>query len=231
MNNKIISLFFLSFTLLAGCLSQDDMSGDLNENQDDDEGIVKEFADITGFLRKINPDDVDREKSSVPGILKVTKKKFKLLRYLDEDVKFHFLWDETYLAYDQKPRYLKTNPDDDSFFYFDGGQCVDAIYCLTDLKIPVSSWIKGEKVTDTDIEPGTVIATFNDKGKYYGHAAVFKSKKSGYLEVFDQNWWSTDKLGNAIEWTKNIFCTHRIIGSTGQYNPNNMNNYYVVMIK
>lgn len=219
--------------ILTGCLTQDNLSEDTTNDskiEKKENPLYKELNDISSFLRTIAiEDDNYKEKSDVPRILKVTEKKFDLLKMLDEDQKFKNQWNETYLVYDQKPRYLKIN--DESFLSFDGGQCVDAIYSLTNHKIPISAWIKGEQVVSANIEPGTVIATFNEKGQYYGHAAVFKSKKDNYIEVFDQNWWSTDKAGNKIEWTKNIFCTHRIIGNSGTYNPDNINNYYVVMVK
>lgn len=219
--------------ILPGCLTQDNLSEDTTNDSKTEKKvnpIYKELIDISDFLRAIDKEaDNYKEKSNEPRVLKVTEKKFNLLKMLEEDQKFKDQWDETYLDYDQKPRYLRIN--DKSFLNFEGGQCVDAIYSLTNHKVPISAWIKGEQVVKADIEPGTVIATFNEKGQYYGHAAVFKSKNDNYIEVFDQNWWSTDKTGKIIEWTKNIFCTHRIVGNTGIYSPNNINNYYIVMVK
>jgi hypothetical protein len=233
MKTKMFTLLFFSLTVFTGCLSQDDLSDDGEKDAKTakiDNALYDELDGISSFLRLIvKDDDMYKEKSETPRILKTDKKKFKTLISLVEEEKYKDQWNDTYFIYDQKPRYFKIN--DIEYLSFDGGQCVDGIYSLTNHKVSVNNWIKGEQVVSAKIDPGTVIATFNEKGQYYGHAAVFRSKTDKYIEVFDQNWWASDKTGTIIGWTKNIFCTHRITGSTGVYNPNNINNYYVVMVK
>ena len=231
---KNISLIFLfaSLTVISGCLTQDDLTDDTETGiYSSDNPVNKELNEISEILRNIDKeDDIYGEKSEEARILKVAEKKFKLVKMLDEDEKYKDYWNTSYQGNFQKPKYLKISGD--SYLTFDGGQCVDAVYCLTNHKVSIKQWIKGEKVVDAaNIEPGTIIATFNENGQYYGHAAVFKAKSDGVIEVYDQNWWTTERDGKIVEWSKNIFGTHIIIGKNGVLNPNNINNYHIVMVK
>jgi parallel beta-helix repeat protein len=84
-------------------------------------------------------------------------------------------------------------------------QCVDFVRVLSNtIYIKTKDWRQGPNVmTATDIEPGTVVATFKD-GKYpadgTGHVAVFAGftysdgRKTGF-KVFDQNWTTDGGLG------------------------------------
>jgi PKD repeat protein len=72
------------------------------------------------------------------------------------------------------------------------GQCVDFVRVLSNNYQYTKDWSKGPKVmTCTNIEVGTVIATFfGEGGGYGGHVAVFAGFTSGKtgFKVFDQNW-------------------------------------------
>jgi parallel beta-helix repeat protein len=84
-------------------------------------------------------------------------------------------------------------------------QCVDFVRVLSNtIYIKTKDWRQGPNVmTATDIEPGTVVATFKG-GKYpadgTGHVAVFAGftysdgRKTGF-KVFDQNWRTDGGLG------------------------------------
>jgi hypothetical protein len=107
------------------------------------------------------------------------------------------------------------------------GECVSFVKSLTDTsEVNTSSWIKGKRVMDGGIQPGTVIATFMlEGGKKFdpggnSHTAIFK----GYLEdgsgfeVWDQNWDFKGVIG-----------THPIVINGSKKDPNTIaNNYYVV---
>jgi hypothetical protein len=53
-----------------------------------------------------------------------------------------------------------------------------------------TAWTKGKPVKgNQDILPGTAIATFNELGKYNGHAAIYVSQnvqEGGGIAVYDQ---------------------------------------------
>jgi hypothetical protein len=219
-------LFILFLLLFAGCISDNNTIKNKIEYGFD----INNFDEVINYLIKIDrKDDRYNIKTEKLKILSVSEKKYKLLKLLDQGGNFSNKWNETYYIYNQKARYLKKNKD--LFVVFGGGQCVDAVYSLTNLKISTNSWIKGKSVMDSVPEPGTIIATFNAKGVYLGHAAVFKNKTFKYIEVFDQNWWMSDNKGVSIAWTRNIFCNHIITGNTGISSVNNVNNYFVVMVK
>lgn len=99
------------------------------------------------------------------------------------------------------------------------GQCVSYVktVCPT-LPARTTDWKKGAAVKDnTDIVTGTVIATFNDKDKYLGHAAIYVDQGAAGITVYDQ--WVTGKpkpIGSRVlKW-----------GAPGLVN--NGDNYYVV---
>ena len=67
------------------------------------------------------------------------------------------------------------------------GQCVSFGKKVCPTLPATSSWKKGAAVKGSaDIEGGTVIATFDASGKYYGHAAIYVSQTSTGMEVYDQ---------------------------------------------
>ena len=75
------------------------------------------------------------------------------------------------------------------------GWCVEAVQSLANKNTAYTSkWVKGRRVTTGGVATGTVIATFNSRGKYFGHAAILKryvKNSAGTvtgIEVWDQNW-------------------------------------------
>jgi hypothetical protein len=99
------------------------------------------------------------------------------------------------------------------------GQCVSFVttVCPT---IPVSTnaWKKGALVKgNTDILPGTAIATFNNKDKYSGHAAIYDGQTSNGINVVDQ--WVTPPASPIHQRTLKF-------GAHG--NSNNGDNFYVI---
>ena len=75
------------------------------------------------------------------------------------------------------------------------GWCVEAAKSLAHKNtVNTSKWVKGGRVTAGGVAAGTVIATFNSRGKYSGHAAILKryvKNNAGTVtgvEVWDQNW-------------------------------------------
>jgi hypothetical protein len=77
------------------------------------------------------------------------------------------------------------------------GQCVSYVttVCPT-IPVGTSNWKKGAKVKgNTTIVEGTAIATFNETGQYYGHAAIYVSQDEKGITVYDQ--WITG-TGKAI---------------------------------
>lgn len=75
------------------------------------------------------------------------------------------------------------------------GWCVEAARSLANKNsVSTSRWIKGPRVTAGGVAPGTVIATFDSRNKYSGHAAILKrylknsTGKITGVEVWDQNW-------------------------------------------
>lgn len=82
------------------------------------------------------------------------------------------------------------------------GQCVSLVKALSKNDVTTSNWQKGNSVMATNsVVPGTVIATFDSNGNYYGHVAVFR----GYIDsssggrvgimVYDQNYVSPLVVG------------------------------------
>jgi hypothetical protein len=70
------------------------------------------------------------------------------------------------------------------------GQCVSYVKQVCPTLPNTKDWVRGTRVRDVDgLLPGTVIATFNAEGKYQGHAAIFESKNTQGLLVYDQ--WMT----------------------------------------
>lgn len=71
------------------------------------------------------------------------------------------------------------------------GHCVAFVRKVTGIG-PTSTWRRGEKVRDSDAEPGTAIATFGPDGRYQNltdgtsHAAILFEQTNGGLAVFDQ---------------------------------------------
>jgi len=116
-----------------------------------------------------------------------------------------------YLNYDPDGKKLPRSSETTSgFTTVDDGdiypsQCVDFVRVLSNTRqIQTKYWKQGPNVmTSTDIEPGTVIATFVN-GRYPseggGHVAVFAGfeysdgKRIGF-RVFDQNWRNDSGLG------------------------------------
>ena len=48
-------------------------------------------------------------------------------------------------------------------------------------------WKKGARVKgNNSIRPGTAIATFDSRGKYYGHAAIYINQTAAGINVYDQ---------------------------------------------
>ena len=95
------------------------------------------------------------------------------------------------------------------------GQCVDLVKALSGTPhISTKKWKQGEKVVgNKNLKPGTIIATFNKKGKYnHGHTAIFVSFCKDGFWVFDQNWRYDHKVAY-----------HKITGSKA-------NKYFVVKI-
>lgn len=99
------------------------------------------------------------------------------------------------------------------------GQCVSFVttVCPT---IPVSTgkWKRGAAVKDNEnIVEGTAIATFDAKGQYHGHAAIYVSQDKDGIQVYDQ--WITG-AGKAIG--------QRLIKWNGVGVSNNGSGFYVV---
>ncbi len=73
------------------------------------------------------------------------------------------------------------------------GQCVSFVTRVCpDIPVRTSEWGKGVAVLGNDkIDPGTAIATFDDAGCYYGHAAIYVRQDKNAVFVVDQ-WVSGD---------------------------------------
>jgi hypothetical protein len=68
------------------------------------------------------------------------------------------------------------------------GQCVSFVttVCPT-LPVATVQWEKGKLVKrNKDILPGTAIATFNENGRYSGHAAIYDGQSDAGIKVVDQ---------------------------------------------
>ena len=69
--------------------------------------------------------------------------------------------------------------------YGDNYECVSLVRKLTGA--PQSgTWTAGEVVKGNTIKPRTAIATFDSKGQYKGHAAIYVGQDKQGLRVFDQ---------------------------------------------
>jgi hypothetical protein len=68
------------------------------------------------------------------------------------------------------------------------GQCVSYVKQVTPGLPQTLIWTQGEQVkaTTAPILAGTVIATFNNAGKYFGHAAIYVSHDAKGISVYDQ---------------------------------------------
>ena len=103
-------------------------------------------------------------------------------------------------------------------------QCVAFCRATTDrdLKKASSAWRRGPRVMNLrpgDLEPGTVIATFENASAYRGHCALFQ----GYLVATGQRGIS---VWNA-NWPSKIVSRRKIlVGGSGVVNADN---YYVVL--
>lgn len=76
------------------------------------------------------------------------------------------------------------------------GQCVSYVKVLCPTLPQTSAWVPGDLVkTSTTIAGGTIIANFDSTKKYMGHAAVYVSKDSTGINVYDQ--WVTG-TGKAV---------------------------------
>ena len=68
------------------------------------------------------------------------------------------------------------------------GQCVSFVARVCpDLPVNTGLWKKGLPVkTSGSIVDGTVIATFNEQGRYQGHAAIYVRQDANGIHVYDQ---------------------------------------------
>lgn len=99
------------------------------------------------------------------------------------------------------------------------GQCVSFVKQVCPELPSTSAWTKGAAVKDSaTLRPGTVIATFDKKGKYTGHAAVYVSQDALGIRVYDQ----------FVTPPNPSPAGPRTIRWGGQGMVNDGNNYYVV---
>lgn len=67
------------------------------------------------------------------------------------------------------------------------GQCVSYVKTVCPALPATIGWKKGAAAKDNrQILPGTIIATFNSRGSYEGHAAVYVGQVANGIEVYDQ---------------------------------------------
>ena len=100
------------------------------------------------------------------------------------------------------------------------GQCVSYVtrVCPT-IPVGTNAWRQGEAVKGNGkILPGTAIATFDAKGRYYGHAAIYVRQDDKGIYVYDQ--WVTGINPKAI--------SPRVIKWNGKGISNNGDGFYVV---
>ena len=91
---------------------------------------------------------------------------------------------------------FKDEPTDNTEAPHYCGQCVSYVRVLCPTLPQTTRWVPGDLAkTSTDIEEGTIIATFDSANRYMGHAAVYVSRDEKGLNVYDQ--WVTGK-GKAI---------------------------------
>lgn len=99
------------------------------------------------------------------------------------------------------------------------GQCVSYVKRVCPTLPSTSQWKKGQAVkNNTTIAPGTVIATFNQNGKYEGHAAIYVGQSAAGISVYDQ--WMTPPTPKAVG--------QRLLRWGAPGNSNNGDNFYVV---
>jgi hypothetical protein len=99
------------------------------------------------------------------------------------------------------------------------GQCVSYVthVCPT-IPVNTNAWHQGAAVKDNGtILPGTAIATFNAKGVYYGHAAIYVRQDDKGIYVYDQWVFGAPKAISA-----------RLIRWNGTGIANNGDGFYVV---
>jgi hypothetical protein len=99
------------------------------------------------------------------------------------------------------------------------GQCVSYVITVCST-IPVKTdiWKKGTQVKgDASILPGTAIATFDNNGKYSGHAAIYEGQTALGINVVDQ--WVTAPA-KAIH--------KRLLRFGAHGNSNNGDNFFIV---
>lgn len=98
------------------------------------------------------------------------------------------------------------------------GQCVSYVKAVVPGLPQTSLWKKGALVKlNAVVKPGTVIATFDVKGHYFGHAAIYESQTADGLNVVDQ--WITPPAQPV----------HRRMLRFGAHgNSNNGDNFFVV---
>lgn len=103
------------------------------------------------------------------------------------------------------------------------GHCVPYVQAVSDVGI-TSRWLRGERVRGGNTPPFTVIATFNDQGRYandttgLSHAAVLLEETPAGLRVLDQ--WVGRKPPGVSE---------RLITWGGASPVNNGDMYFVVI--
>jgi hypothetical protein len=99
------------------------------------------------------------------------------------------------------------------------GQCVSFVtsVCPT-IPVNTGAWKKGAQAKgNTNILPGTAIATFDSSGKYSGHAAIYESQTSSGINVVDP--WVTPPA-KAIH--------KRLLRFAAHGNSNNGDNFFVI---
>ncbi|PIT60173.1 hypothetical protein BHC57_06670 [Snodgrassella alvi] len=71
-------------------------------------------------------------------------------------------------------------------------------------------WKKGARVKgNNSIRPGTAIATFDSRGKYYGHAAIYINQTAAGINVYDQ--WN----GMPLHYRPIFFKGHSYVSNDG----------------
>lgn len=99
------------------------------------------------------------------------------------------------------------------------GQCVSYVKKVKPDLPATGAWRKGVLVKgNTNIMAGTVIATFNASGRYYGHAAIYVDQNKQGIVVYDQ--YVTGRLPKPAG--------QRLLKWGGRGNSNNGDNFYVV---
>ncbi len=84
-------------------------------------------------------------------------------------------------------RYVATNPQQWVGLPSVGaGECVDLVREAAHAP-RTTDWVRGVQVQgDTNIRPGTAIATFDSNGRYTGHAAIYLGQDERGIRVIDQ---------------------------------------------